>query len=506
MNGGGYRGRGPNTSRGGRGMPVNRGRGGRGQQRNQRNHTRQVSSKSSSSSMRSLKPKKATQHKNRRQQQQRQSNTNGQALSSGDDTEGTDESSDEDGSVGSDSEINRNSLTTDETAVANTPNREERHSQYIERTTSDYELQTHEQFIRIKSPDKKSNRRSSNVDSQDEEINTLKKDRFGFIVSNDHAWHHAAGNAKELKINKIRLENARLRKWNTMLKNGLDKCSDKVIKRRVRKGLPQPLRGHIWCFLSGAKLLENVKGDLYNKLQHVEVAPCETMIIADVNRTFRGKHVLFENHGGSGQERLFNVLRAVSVYDETLGYCSGMNFIVGMLLIFLNEKDAFYVFISLLKGHKYKLRSMYLPDMPGMMIALYTLDKLLEKTLPKIYNRFQEEHIEVHMFATTWIKSMFVSYFPIELVIRIWDIFFKEGWKIIYRVILGVLKYVEIVLLNDTYERICVHLNTELASEIAGKHDVIIDIALNKIKFTTIEMEDIEREGIKLVGEHGHLD
>ena len=183
-----------------------------------------------------------------------------------------------------------------------------------------------------------------------------------------------------------------------------------------------------------------------------------------------------------------------------------MNHIVGLLLLFLNEKDAFYCFVSLLRGHKYKLRSMYVSGIPRLMIALYTLDKLVGKTLPKIYGRFQEEHIEVHMFAATWLKTMFVTCLPIELVVRIWDIFFKEGWKIIYRVILGLLKYSEIVILNDTYERICEYLNFELAKDIAGKHNIILNIALNKIKFKTEVMEEIETEGVKVVGLHGHLD
>ena len=39
--------------------------------------------------------------------------------------------------------------------AATSANRDERHSQYMERTLSMYEKQAHEQFIRIKSPDRK---------------------------------------------------------------------------------------------------------------------------------------------------------------------------------------------------------------------------------------------------------------------------------------------------------------------------------------------------------------
>ena len=384
--------------------------------------------------------------------------------------------------------------------AATSANRDERHSQYMERTLSMYEKQAHEQFIRIKSPDRK----SMNATFVHED-NTFveKKDRFGFIIRDGNEWY---ASVVKFKPNKVRLQNTRLEKWRAMMKKGLGSCSTEVLKRRVRKGLPQPLRGKIWSYLCSAKALEKAKDGLYEKLQHVEVATSESSIIVDVKRTFSSTpHVLFETNGGIGQERLFHILRAVSVYDQTLGYCNGMNNIVAFLLLFLNEKDAFFCFVSLLKGHKYKLRGLYLDEMPGMMIALHTLDRLLEKQLPKVYERFQQEHIDVHMFATSWIRTMFVMHFPIELVARVWDIFFNEGWKIVYRVILALLKYSEIILLNDTYARIIDYLDHGLAQDISGKHDMILDIAFHKIKFKTEELEMIELESTKVVGEHGHL-
>ena len=346
------------------------------------------------------KPTQASPRRNKQQQQRKQGHVSS-SSSSEEDTDTSDEDEEDDSNI---IIHNNNNNVTMNNAITKI-DREERHLQYVEKITDDYLVIAHEQFVKIKSPDKK-NLKSRVNNSHDEDVTTPKKDRFGFITTNDNDWHHAAGDNRTIKRDEIRLENTRLHKWRKMLSTGLDKCDDKLIKRRVRKGLPQPIRGQIWRYLSGAKLLEDVKGELYDKLQHVEVAPNETVIIADVQRTFRGRHVLFESGGGVGQERLFNVLRAVSVYDETLGYCSGMNHIVGLLLLFLNEKDAFYCFVSLLRGHKYKLRSMYVSGMPRLMIALYTLDKLVGKTLPKIYGRFQEEHIEVHMFAATWERAV----------------------------------------------------------------------------------------------------
>ena len=38
---------------------------------------------------------------------------------------------------------------------------------------------------------------------------------------------------------------------------------------------------------------------------------------------------------------LFNVLKAYSIYDPALGYCQGMNFVVGLLLLYMEQEVSF---------------------------------------------------------------------------------------------------------------------------------------------------------------------
>ena len=57
---------------------------------------------------------------------------------------------------------------------------------------------------------------------------------------------------------------------------------------------------------------------LYGELQHVQDAPYEDKILRDIHRTLP-ETVFFREAGGVGQKKLFQVLRAVSVYDPILG-------------------------------------------------------------------------------------------------------------------------------------------------------------------------------------------
>ena len=49
-------------------------------------------------------------------------------------------------------------------------------------------------------------------------------------------------------------------------------------------------------------------------------------------RTFP-HHDYFTDGQGIGQENLFNVLKAYSLYDPEVGYCQGLPFVVAILLL-----------------------------------------------------------------------------------------------------------------------------------------------------------------------------
>ena len=47
----------------------------------------------------------------------------------------------------------------------------------------------------------------------------------------------------------------------------------------------------------------------------------------------------------SGENRLYNVLKAYTSYDPEIGYCQGMNFIAVLLLTYIQDEE--YAFWSL---------------------------------------------------------------------------------------------------------------------------------------------------------------
>ena len=114
-----------------------------------------------------------------------------------------------------------------------------------------------------------------------------------------------------------------------------------LLSKKVRSGIPPPLRGVVWVSMTGARdpLLE----EQYYRLSG-EPSPYENIIGKDIGRSFPGVD-MFREPGGEGQRMLGQVLKCFSLYDQKIGYCQGLGFLVGPLLMHMGEKEAFIVLV-----------------------------------------------------------------------------------------------------------------------------------------------------------------
>jgi hypothetical protein len=110
---------------------------------------------------------------------------------------------------------------------------------------------------------------------------------------------------------------------------------------KIRGGIPAILRGVVWQSASGArqKLIE----DQYDTLCG-ESSPYENIINKDLGRSFPGVE-MFKDPEGEGQKMLGRVLKCYSLYDHKIGYCQGLGFLVGPLLMQMGDKEAFCVLV-----------------------------------------------------------------------------------------------------------------------------------------------------------------
>ncbi|KAM9282772.1 TBC1 domain family member 4 isoform 2-T2 [Cariama cristata] len=232
--------------------------------------------------------------------------------------------------------------------------------------------------------------------------------------------------------------------WDKKLLNCRAKirCDMEDIHSTLKEGVPKSRRGEIWQFLA---VQHRVRHRLPNKQQPPDISYKELLkqltaqqhaILVDLGRTFP-THPYFSAHLGAGQLSLFNLLKAYSLLDKEVGYCQGISFVAGVLLLHMSEEQAF----EMLKFLMYDLgfRKQYRPDMMSLQIQMYQLSRLLHDYHRDLYNHLEENEISPSLYAAPWFLTLFASQFPLGFVARVFDIIFLQGTEVIFKVALSLL-------------------------------------------------------------------
>lgn len=210
-----------------------------------------------------------------------------------------------------------------------------------------------------------------------------------------------------------------------------------LLSTKIRKGIPPPLRGVVWMSMSGSR--DAQLEDQFDRFSG-ESSPYELLIGKDLGRSFPGVD-MFRDPDGDGQRMLGNVLKAFSLHDTKIGYCQGLAFLVGPLLMHMPDKQAFcvlirYVYlldaprISSLTTHslmeRYDLRTCFLPDLSGLHVRIYQFRELLRHNFPTLSAHLEELQVET-AYVSQWFLSFFAVTCPLPMLFRIYDVVFAEG-------------------------------------------------------------------------------
>ena len=148
----------------------------------------------------------------------------------------------------------------------------------------------------------------------------------------------------------------------------------------------------------------------------------------DLHRTF----YIEKFKTGNGRNMLKNVLTAVGFIRPEIGYCQGMNFIAGALVNLIdNEEKTFWIFLCFIDN--IKLNLLYLKNMPDFLIRVYQFKKLIEFYFPKLGNHLKRNQINIDLFFSKWLLTIFSNYLPFDVLYKIWDVFIIDKWKALFK-------------------------------------------------------------------------
>ncbi|XP_041939196.1 TBC1 domain family member 12 isoform X1 [Alosa sapidissima] len=242
--------------------------------------------------------------------------------------------------------------------------------------------------------------------------------------------------------------------------------------RRVRElwwqGLPPNVRGKVWSLAIGNEL--NITPELYEIFlsrakerwrsfseigseteteaeSGASVADRESsldVIKLDISRTFPSLFIF--QKGGPYHDVLHSILGAYTCYRPDVGYVQGMSFIAAVLILNLEEADAFIAFANLL--NKPCQLAFFRVDHELMMKYFAAFEVFFEENLPRLFSHFKSCSLTPDLYLIDWIFTLYSRPLPLDVACRVWDVFCRDGEEFLFRTGLGILRLFEDVLLQ----------------------------------------------------------
>lgn len=248
--------------------------------------------------------------------------------------------------------------------------------------------------------------------------------------------------------------------WSSsILPNWSSVSNNKKTRSTWWRGLPPPVRGRVWKLALQNHL--NITPQLYAILvnrasQQIQswyaykstVSNSEEtleLIPLDVSRTF--PQLCIFQKGGPYYNLLHNVLGAYVCYRPDIGYVQGMSFIAAILILNLDEADAFILFANLI--NKPCLQAFFNMDQELMSKYFNTFSIIFSFLLPDLCQHFSNLGLRPDLFLLDWIMTLFARAAPLDVTCRIWDILIRDGEEFLFRAAFGILSMYEDVLLKE---------------------------------------------------------
>ncbi|KAF0301327.1 TBC1 domain family member 10A [Amphibalanus amphitrite] len=259
-------------------------------------------------------------------------------------------------------------------------------------------------------------------------------DKYGFMHVDGDNVHY-----EEEKL-PVKMLRQREHKWLEMLEHwdSFMTHNFKKVRSRCRKGIPTSLRARAWQHLCGGYYMLQRNAGAYDRLLEL---PIDAQVLDEIRRDLHRQfpmHEMFMRKGGHGQEELMKVLRAYAVYNPSDGYSQAQAPLAAVLLMHMPTEQAFWCLVSICKE--------YLPGYYGQGLERVQLDGdilhgLVKKVSPHVYRHLKKQKLDPALYMVEWFMCVYSRTLPWASVLRVWDMFFCEGVKVLFRVGLVLIRY-----------------------------------------------------------------
>ena len=206
----------------------------------------------------------------------------------------------------------------------------------------------------------------------------------------------------------------------------------------------------------------------------------------DINRTFYTDKFKYSN----GKEMLDNILTLIAFIRPEIGYCQGMNFIVGALINFINDEETcFWIFLHFIDN--IKLKDLYLQNMPEYLIKLYQINFFIKEYYPKMHHHLKTTRINLDIFFSKWILTVFSNFLDFDTLYNVWDLFILDKWKAIFKFSIIIASYMKDDLINLDLHTYSSYVRNNSLNSLKFKE---LSRYYNKYKITNSKLNELKED------------
>ncbi|XP_077805794.1 small G protein signaling modulator 3 isoform X20 [Macaca mulatta] len=186
--------------------------------------------------------------------------------------------------------------------------------------------------------------------------------------------------------------------------------------------------------------------------------------------------------------------------DETLAAKQ----VAACLLLFLEEEDTFWMMCAIIED--LLPASYFSTTLLGVQTDQRVLRHLIVQYLPRLDKLLQEHDIELSLITLHWFLTAFASVVDIKLLLRIWDLFFYEGSRVLFQLTLGMLHLKEEELIQSENSASIFNTLSDIPSQMEDA-ELLLGVAMRLAgSLTDVAVETQRRKHLAyLIADQGQL-
>ncbi len=260
------------------------------------------------------------------------------------------------------------------------------------------------------------------------------------------------------------------------------------MKKKFYSGISDKLRGKVWLKCLGNKF--SITEDYFNiQLEKAEKLNILLEIKQKIDLPFKYLGLFKENSPMT--EDFYNIISAFIASRPDIGIQKEISYLTGILLINMRKFQSYVSLLNILLNPN--IICYYLNDNEKIQKNCQIFKQIFLFNLPDLCSFFEINNILPEDYFVIWNKTLFSKSFNIDIIMRIWDIYFIEGPRAIFEASISLLSELNNELMEaDDKENI---LNILLNHDDKELDEEKIIEKMNKVKFPIWIQDEIKKMG-----------